>query len=217
MNNLKKLFEKKNFDLNEEISKSYIENGVGCFAVKIKKYEDAISFYAGEGYECLNNDFAAYLDGNIRFIPSDVPILLQVYGCKLKEKQKKIIIQSIREHYLYKLGLVIEENKAKRRKISIFIILAAIFFLLTVLTESVSDFLSDFLNLAFWFYGSAVVTYFAVDLKGAIANRRRAGQIAYMYITVEEKLNTAPLTDKYKNLILEFIEEERKKSENAKA
>lgn len=212
MNNLKKMFEKESFDLNEEIKRSYIENGVGCFAVKINKYEDAISRYSGESFECLDTQFSSYLDGNIFFIPANVPILLQVYGCKLSEEQKKTIITSIREHYSYKLGLVIEENRAKQRKNIIFVILACIFFLLSVATEDYSDLLSNFLNLAFWFYGSSVVTFLAIDLKGMREKRTRAGQLANMYITVEEELNTAPLTDKYKEKIYSFIETQNKKN-----
>lgn len=212
MNNLKKMFEKKNFDLNEEVEKSYIENGVGCFAVKINKYEDAISKYSGENFECLETKFCSYLDGNISFIPANVPILLQVYGCKLSEEKKKTIIQSIREHYSYKLGLVIEENKAKQKKNMIFVVLACIFFLLSVAVEDYSDLLSNFLNLAFWFYGSSVVTYLAIDLKGMRDKRRRAGQLANMYITVEEKLNTAPLTDKYRDMIFDYINAQSRKN-----
>lgn len=36
MKKIHKEFEKEYFDLNSAINKSYIDNGVGCLAVKIK-------------------------------------------------------------------------------------------------------------------------------------------------------------------------------------
>lgn len=164
MKKIHKEFEKEYFDLNSAINKSYIDNGVGCLAVKIKKFSDVISRYSGKGYECLNHEFYSYLDRNLKYIPDNVPILVQIYGCKLKQKEKEIIVENVREHYQYKLGEVIEANNAKMKKIAIYFALAIIFLILSIVTEKY-EMLSDFLNLTFWFYGSTVVTYFAVDIR----------------------------------------------------
>lgn len=201
----KKSFEKEYYDINSSIDKYYMNNGVGCIAVKIKKFNDAISRYSGKGYECLDHEFYSYLDRNLRYIPDDVPILLQVYGCKLKEVEKAIIIENIREHYQFKLGEVIEENRLKLRKIMVYLVLAIIFFPLSVITEDNYEMLSNFLNLAFWFYGSSVVTYLAVEVKGAKKARARAGQIANMYIDISEKYDDSPITDEQKKLIYDFV------------
>lgn len=208
MKKIKHVFEEQYFDLNKEVNKIYVDNGIGCIAVRIKKYSDVISRYSGKGYECLDHEFYSYLDRNLRYIPADVPILLQVYGCKLKEKEKEIIVENIREHYAYKLGEVIEENNEKRLKIILYAVLGAIFFTLSIVTENISDMLSNFLNLAFWFYGSTVVTYFAVDMRGARVKRRRAGQIANMYITIEEKLNANPISEEDKEIIFKSLNNE---------
>lgn len=208
MKKIKHVFEEQYFDLNKEVNKIYVDNGIGCIAVRIKKYSDVISRYSGKGYECLDHEFYSYLDRNLRYIPADVPILLQVYGCKLKEKEKEIIVENIREHYAYKLGEVIEANNEKRLKIILYAVLGAIFFTLSIITENISDMLSNFLNLAFWFYGSTVVTYFAVDMRGARVKRRRAGQIANMYITIEEKLNANPISEEDKEIIFKSLNNE---------
>lgn len=208
MKKIKHVFEEQYFDLNKEVNKIYVDNGIGCIAVRIKKYSDVISRYSGKGYECLDHEFYSYLDRNLRYIPADVPILLQVYGCKLKEKEKEIIVENIREHYAYKLGEVIEANNEKRLKIILYAVLGAIFFTLSIITENISDMLSNFLNLAFWFYGSTVVTYFAVEMRGARVKRRRAGQIANMYITIEEKLNANPISEEDKEIIFKSLNNE---------
>ena len=204
MKKIHKEFEKEYFDLNSAINKSYIDNGVGCLAVKIKKFSDVISRYSGKGYECLNHEFYSYLDRNLKYIPDNVPILVQIYGCKLKQKEKEIIVENVREHYQYKLGEVIEANNAKMKKIAIYFALAIIFLILSIVTEKY-EMLSDLLNLAFWFYGSTVVTYFAVDMRGTKKARARAGQIANMFILIDEKLDTNPITEKDKEIIYSKI------------
>ena len=209
-----RIFETQYYNLGESITKYYMDNGIGCLAAKISSYNDAISKYSGEGYECLNHEFYSYLDRNLQYIPENVPILLQIYGCKLTKEQKASIIENIREHYQFKLGEVIEENKEKFKKIAIFLILAMIFFPLSVITEETNELLSNFLNLAFWFYGSSVVTYFAVELKGARNNRTRAGQFANMYITIDEKLNKNPITDKDKQIITDYVKQANIKDNN---
>lgn len=214
MAKINKIFAEQYYDLNSSIKKYYIDNGVGCIAVKIDKFNDAISRYSGEGYECLNHEFYSYLDRNIRYIPENVPILLQVYGCKLTNEQKAVIIENIREHYQFKLGEVIEANRAKIRKITVFLILAMIFFPLSVITEEKYEMLSNFLNLAFWFYGSSVVTFLAVELRGAKKARERAGQIANMYITVDEKYDKSPITEENKKVILEYVKQASSKDDN---
>lgn len=214
MAKVNRIFAEQYYDLNSSIKKYYIDNGVGCIAVKIDKFNDAISRYSGEGYECLNHEFYSYLDRNIRYIPENIPILLQVYGCKLTNEQKAVIIENIREHYQFKLGEVIEANRAKIRKITVFLILAMIFFPLSVITEEKYEMLSNFLNLAFWFYGSSVVTFLAVELRGAKKARERAGQIANMYITVDEKYDKSPITEENKKVILEYVKQASSKDDN---
>lgn len=211
MAKLNKTFENKYYDINSSIDKYYMNNGVGCLAVKIKKFNDAISRYSGKGYECLDHEFYSYLDRNLRYIPDNVPILLQVYGCKLKEKEKIIIIENIREHYQFKLGEVIEENKLRFKKIMVYLVLAMIFFPLSVITEDSYEMLSNFLNLAFWFYGSSVVTYLAVELKKAKQARARAGQIANMFIDISEKYDDSSISDENKKIITDFVKEANKK------
>ncbi len=209
MSKLKRIFENEEFDLNSAIKKTYIDNGIGCLAVKIEKYDDVISRFSGEGFECLNHEFYSFLDRNIRYIPSNVPILLQIYGCQLTEKQKELIVENIREHYSYKLGEIIEENRNKIKKIIIFALLAFAFLVLYLKTQNINNMLSDSLNLVFCFFGSAVITFVATDLDGPRKRRARAGQLANMYITIEEELNDNPITDEDKEIIYSFIKKKK--------
>ena len=216
-NNLSRILENKYFDLNKAVDRSYMSNGVACLAVKIKSYDDVISRYSGDGYECLNHEFFSYLDRNIRYIPEDVPILLQVYGCELPDEHKEIIAYNIREHYLYKLGEVIEENSARVKKMIIFLVFSIVFLALSILTEEKYAMLSSFLNLAFWFYGSAVVTFLAVEIAGNRKKRTRAAQIANMYITIEKEYNDAPITEEDKKIIIDFIKKANEKEKHLKS
>ena len=202
-----RIFENKYFDLEGAIKKDYIDNGIGCLAVKISNYDDVISRYSGEGYECLNPEFYHYINRNVQYIPSNIPILLQIYGCKLTKKQQEIITDNVREHYSYKLGEVIEENKSKTKRIASFLVLASLFLILSLVTEDVSDYVSNFLNLAFCFYGSSVITFFATGMVGSKQNRIRAAQLANMYITIEEELNTNHITEEDKKIIYTSLKE----------
>ena len=203
---ISRIFENKYFDLNKAINKSYLSNGVGCLAAKVEKFDDIISRFSGEGYECLNHEFYSYLDRNLQYFPDDVPILLEVYGCKFTEEQKEIIIENIREHYQYKLGEVIQANRAKLLRIGTFTVLT-ILLLIGYISTASNTYISDSLNLAFVFFGSAVISFIATDLTGPKQRRKRAGQLANMYIVVEEKLNTNPITEEDKKIILEFLKE----------
>ena len=208
--NISRIFEKKYFDLNTAINKSYMSNGVGCLAAKVRSFDDIISRFSGEGYECLNHEFYSYLDRNLQYIPDDVPIFLEIYGCKFTDEQKAIIIENIREHYQYKLGEVIRANKEKIFRITVFMILAVLLLIAYIATES-NSYISDSLNLAFVFFGSAVISFLATDLTGPRQRRARAGQLANMYIVVEEKLNTNPISDEDKKIIYDFLKEANKK------
>ena len=207
---ISRIFENKYFDLNRAINKSYMSNGVGCLAAKVESFDDIISRFSGEGYECLNHEFYSYLDRNLQYIPDDVPILLEVYGCKFTKEQKEIIIENIREHYQYKLGEVIEANRAKLLRIGTFLVLTILLLIGYIATES-NTYISDSLNLAFVFFGSAVISFIATDLTGPRQRRARAGQLANMYIVIEEKINKNPVTDEDKKIIYDFLKEANKK------
>ena len=207
---ISKVFEKQYFDLNTAINKSYISNGIGCLAAKVSDFNDIISRFSGEGYECLNHEFYSYLDRNLQYIPDNVPILLEVYGCKFSKEQKEVIIENIREHYQYKLGEVIEANKAKLLRIGTFLVLTVLLLIGYIATES-NSYISDSLNLAFVFFGSAVISFLATDLTGPRQRRARAGQMANMYIIVEEKYNPNPITDEDKEIIYNFLKQSNKK------
>lgn len=204
MKKLKKVFEEQYFDLDKAVKKSYMDNGVGCLNVKVKNYYDIMNRYAGEGYECLNPEFYTYVDSNIQYIPMNVPIILQIYGCEFSSKQKEKIIETIREYYSYKLGQVIEEYKTSIKKLFTFFILAIVFLSLSIITESAHEGLSTFLNLVFCFYGSSVITFFAAGYKANKTKRIRFGQLMNVYVVIEKELDNSPITDKTKKQFILF-------------
>lgn len=214
MKKLKKVFEQQYFDLDKAIKKSYMDNGVGCLNVKVKNYYDIMNRYAGEGYECLNPEFYTFVDSNIQYIPMNIPILLQIYGCEFSPKQKEKIIETIREYYSYKLGQVIEEHKASVKKLGTFFILAIIFLTLSIVTENTHEGLSTFLNLVFCFYGSSVITFFAAGYKANKTKRIRFGQLMNVYVMIGKELDSAPITDKDKETIYSFLRQINEKQLN---
>lgn len=210
-NKINKVFESHYFDLNNAIEKSYIDDGIGCLAVKIDDYDDVISRYSGKGFECLNPEFYHYINRNIQYIPSDLPILLQIYGTKLTPTEQEKIIETIREHYSFKLGEVIEANKARTKRICVFAVMGLIFLILSILTEESYEAISTFLNLVFCFYGSAVIAFTVNDITGSKEKRIRAGQLANMYIIVDEKYNDNKITEQDKQIIYDFLKQNSNK------
>ena len=201
---ISKIYERKYFDLNKAVNKSYMSNGVGRLAAHVSNYNDIISRFSGKGYECLNHEFYSYLDRNLQYIPDNVPIVLDVYGCKFTDQQKETIVENIREHYQYKLGEVIQAEKANLLKNLVFLILTILFLIGYISTKS-NTYISDSLNLAFIFFGSAVVSFIATDLTGPRQRRLRAAQFANMYIVIDEKIDLNPITDKEKEILINYI------------
>lgn len=214
MKNLKKVFEQQYFDLDKEIKRSYIDNGIGCLNIKVDDYYDIMNRYAGEGYECLNPEFYTFVDNNVQYIPMNVPILLQIYGCTFTKKQKESIIETIREYYLYKLGLAIEEHKASIKKLLTFFVLAILFLTLSIVTENDHEGLSTFLNLVFCFYGSSVITFFAAGYKANKTKRIRFGQLTNVYVYIDKELDNNPITDKDKEMIYSFLKKINEEEHN---
>ena len=201
---ISRIYERKYFDLNKAVNKSYMSNGVGRLAAHVGNYNDIISRFSGKGYECLNYDFYSYLDRNLQYIPYNVPILLEVYGCKFTDKQKENIVENIREHYQYILGEVIQAERAKLIKNITFLLLTIIFLIGYIATKS-NAYISDSLNLAYIFFGSAVVSFIATDLTGPRQRRLRAAQFANMCIVIDEKLDLSPITDEEREKIINYI------------
>lgn len=205
MKRISRVFGEQYFDLDKAVKKSYIDNGVGCLNIKVKNYHDIINPYSGEGYECLNPTFYSYVDNNVQYIPMNVPILLQIYGASFNSKQTEIIIEAIREYYAYKLGQAIEEHKASIKRLVLLFVLSIIFLALSIITEDKHEGLSSFLNLAFCFYGSSVIAFFAAGYKANKAKRIRFGQLTNVYVVIGKEVNNSPITDKDRDTIYSAV------------
>ncbi len=89
----------KTFDYYGLLKEYYIEGIFATIPVKVNGIDDIISRYSVNNYEILNNDFIEYIDINANNIPRGYKLILEIYGSKFNEEEKKIINKAIHNYY----------------------------------------------------------------------------------------------------------------------
>ena len=99
-----KRFKKKKFNYNKYVKDFFIENGKAVVYAKVDCYEDIISKFSVREYEVLNRKFSNYLEELTYYIPVEYPVELEISGCKFTLEEKKIIEETIKDHFGLKLS-----------------------------------------------------------------------------------------------------------------
>jgi hypothetical protein len=184
--NIKKFLNKKSL-LEHRLNNEVLEDGVAYIPCHVENMEDIISKYSIRDCESLDSEFNDYIMSFIECIPTKYPIVLEIYGPKFTEDEKKIIVDTIISDGDYELGRTIKEN---RHHLLVFgemvigTVLSGI--LLALIGKYFEEFPKEFFYVVFWLFADSFVRYIFIE-RGDYRNERiDAGRIASMKVEFVE-------------------------------
>lgn len=185
-NNIKKFLNKKSFlkyRLNEEV----LENGIAYIPCYAPNMEDIICKYSIRDCVSINSEFSDYITDFVECIPINYPIVLEIYGSKFTEEEKKIIIDAIVSDGDYDLGRTIQENRHHRfvfKEMVIGTVISGI--LLALIGKYLGNIPQEFFYVVFWLFADSFVRYIFIESGDYRDKKIVAGRIASMKVEFVE-------------------------------
>ena len=181
-NNIRK-FLSKNSLLERRLKNEVLEDGIAYIPCRVENMEDIISRYSVRGCESLNSEFADYIMSFVECIPIQYPIVLEIYGSKFTDEEKKIIVDTIVSDGDYQLGRTIQENR-HHRMVFIEMVIGTIVMglIITFIGQYVGGIPREFFYVLFYLFADAFVRYLFIE-RGDYRNEKiSAGRIASMKV-----------------------------------
>ena len=185
-NNIRK-FLSKNSLLERRLKNEVLEDGIAYIPCRVENMEDIISRYSVRGCESLNSEFADYIMSFVECIPIQYPIVLEIYGSKFTDEEKKIIVDTIVSDGDYQLGRTIQENR-HHRMVFIEMVIGTIVMglIITFIGQYVGGIPREFFYVLFYLFADAFVRYLFIE-RGDYRNEKiSAGRIASMKVRFVE-------------------------------
>ncbi|MCR5487024.1 MAG: hypothetical protein K6F35_05780 [Lachnospiraceae bacterium] len=190
---IRKFLDKKSL-LEHRLNKEVLEDGIAYIPCHVDNMEDIISKYSIRDCESLNSEFVDYIMGFIECIPVKHPIVLEIYGPKFTEDEKKIIADTIAADGDYELGKTIQENRHHRLvfgEMVIGTVASGIF--LALIGKYLEDIPQEFFYVLFWLFADSLVRYIFIEREDYRDKRIGAGRIASMKVEfIEDEGNSLP-------------------------
>ena len=189
------LFESRKGQMDELLHRDFINNGIATFPIKISSYYDVIHPNSVRGYETLNPDFADLIELGAGVVPPECPIVVNILEECLTDEERNIIVQTIREYYAYKLGLVEKDLKRHTKRfvfMSVGLVLSAI---LLWLSEGLEEISRELFFVLFWFMGDTLCDYILLTGHDLRRDKRAAGQLASIKVTFSKSFDESDYTN----------------------
>lgn len=184
--NFIRLFDRKRSRIDSRIKRDYIENGIATVHCCISGYHDIINTYSAKDQESLNPDFVEFLKDNAGPIPDECPLVLNIIGDCLSADEKKIIAETIRDDFFYRLGIV-EREQDREFKMFIFMLIGSIVGgLLLWLTDFLDEAPREIFIVLFWFFGDRMFEYLFITGYDLRKERRLAGRLASIKVNFSD-------------------------------
>ena len=192
MNRNEKKFLNKTSLLERRLKNEVLEDGIAYIPCRVESIEDIIGQYSIEGCESLNSEFSGYINDFIDCIPTKYPIVLEIYGPKFTEEEKKLIAETIVADGDYELGRTIQEN---RHHWKVFlgmmigtIVTSAVLMLIGKYLDGIPH---EFFYVIFYLFADAFVRYIFIERWDDQDAKISAGRIASMKVEfVEDEENS---------------------------
>ena len=188
------LFEKRKGRLEARVARDYIRNGVVSIPCNVVGYDDVISTYSVEGCETLNPDFVEYVKTTAEVTPEEYPIVLEVIGGGLSQKEKEVIDRIVEDDFAYELGMV---EKEERRHTRVFIFMLVILVLVggfLTFAQGLSEIPRELVFVVFWFAADTLCDYILLTGHDLRRDRRLAGRLASIKVVFSERYEDAGYT-----------------------
>ena len=189
------LFESRKGRMDDLLHRDFINNGIATFPIKISSYYDVIHPNSVRGYETLNPDFADLIELGAGVVPPECPIVVNILEECLTDEERNIIVQTIREYYAYKLGLVEKDLKRHTKRfvfMSVGLVLSAI---LLWLSEGLEEISRELFFVLFWFMGDTLCDYILLTGHDLRRDKRAAGQLASIKVTFSKSFDESDYTN----------------------
>ncbi|MCR4825158.1 MAG: hypothetical protein K5849_07385 [Bacteroidales bacterium] len=185
-NSFTEIFERRKSHLDLLVKRDYIRNGVATIPCCITNYYDIINSYSAEGYETLNPGFVDYVNESVEAIPVECPVVLEIIGKGLSEKEKKSIEAAITDAYAYTLGIEEKEEKRQKNILLFYCIGLIVASVILGLTEQFSTIPREIIFVLFWFFGDRLFDFIFLGGREVRHRKRLAGRIASVKIYFSE-------------------------------
>ncbi|MBQ9000328.1 MAG: hypothetical protein IJ087_00545 [Eggerthellaceae bacterium] len=153
---------------------------------RVADYDDVISTFSVEGRETLTPDFVDYVKTTAGVTPEEYPIVLEVIGDGLSEKEKEVIERIVEDDFAYELGMV---EKEERRHTQVFVFMLAILLLVggfLMLVDGLSEIPRELVFIVLWFAGDTLCDYVLLTGRDLRQERRLAGRLASIKVMFSE-------------------------------
>lgn len=204
-------FRRKRVDYSRYVKDFYLESGLAYISCNIGRYYDVIDRYSVEGYEWLNSRFAEFVETNAYYIPVAYPIVLEICGGNLSEKQKAAIEEAVADYYALKLGdQQLSLNDNTRRSMILFffgLLFAGVVWLLK--STQVFGSIKEMILILFWFFTWEFANLAWLERSDLSLARTEAAQLASIKVVFKEEFIDQPVDhDVAQQIISEIIDEE---------
>lgn len=189
-----KLFESRKGQMDKLLQRDFINNGIATVPVKISSYYDIIHPLSVRRYETLNQDFSELVELGVGVMPPECPIVLNIIEDCLTDEERKIIVDTLREYYAYKLGMTEKEEKRHTKRFVIMTVGLVIASFLLWLSEGLDEISRELFFVLFWFMGDTICDYIFLTGHDLRRDRRAAGQLASIKVTFSKSFDESDYT-----------------------
>ena len=197
--NFIRLFDQKKSRIDSRIKRDYIENGIATVHCCISGYNDIINTYSAKDQESLNPDFVDYLHDAADPIPDECPLVLNIIGGDLSADEKKIIAETIRDDFSYRLGIVEKEQEREFGFFLFMLIGSIVGGLLLWLTDFLDEAPREIFIVLFWFFGDRMFEYLFITGHDLRKEKRLAGRLASIKVIFSDTYKKAHYTEEQIN------------------
>ena len=205
-------FKRKRIALESFLKDIYIEDGLAYISSNVKDYAGVINEYSVEGYEMLEPAFAAFIEENAQFIPTEYPILLQISGCEFSARQKDVIEKTIADYYGLKMGnaqVELDDNKGNIVLLSVLsIVMGLIVFGLLNILPVVPTALREICVIIFWVFLWSLVDSIVFQRRSMMNSLAEAAQLASMKVVFKPVFQDELVTIDERDKIMEEVFED---------
>ncbi len=205
---IERLFEARRGQLDHRVKKDYVNNGIATIPCRISDYSDVISTYSVEGCETLNTEFTEYLKSAAEVTPTECPLVLNIIGDCLSEKEKQTIEDTIRDDFAYDLGMVEKEEKRHIQTFNLMFFGLLFGGILLWLTRVLADEPREVFFILFWFMGDTLCDYIFLTGHDLRRDRRLAGRLASIKVIFSESYKAPNYTENDINRLYSEIEKD---------
>ena len=203
-----KLFGRKKGRLDDRIKRDYVRNGVATIPCHVSDYSDVISPYSVEGFETINMDFFDYIKRTAEFLPPECPVVLNIIGDCLTEKQQETIRTVMREDSAYNLGAAEREEKKHMRVFLGMIIGLLISGILLWMSKSLEEEPRELFFILFWFMGDTLCDYIFVTGDNLRDERILAARLASIQVVFSDTFTRPEYTKEDVDKLYSAIEKD---------